>query len=40
MSRSVCPYAKLALYDVIEVCVKKIEPVTGYKHDIDLIDNR
>ena len=27
---SVCPYAKLALYEVIEVDVEKIEPVPGY----------
>lgn len=26
----VCPYAKLALYEVIEVDVDKIEPVLGY----------
>lgn len=27
---SVCPYAKLALYEVIEVDIDKIEPVPGY----------
>lgn len=27
---SVCPYARLALYEVIEVDIDKIEPVLGY----------
>jgi hypothetical protein len=36
---SVCPYARLALYDVVEVNVGKIEPVTGYDVIIYVVED-
>ncbi len=36
---SVWPYARLALYDVVEVNVGKIEPVTGYDVIIYVVED-
>jgi hypothetical protein len=36
---SVCPYARLALYEVIEVDIDKIEPVPGYDVIIYIVDD-
>jgi hypothetical protein len=36
---SVCPYAKLALYEIIEVNIDKIEPVLGYDVIIYVVED-